>query len=88
MLTNLEELCEEDEGLAKALRCAEVVADAGGQPARIADLFDPNVEGLKGLLAPEAFPAAAFCTPPVSIDRALLNVGHDDVEGISARTLR
>lgn len=67
ILTNLEELSEEDGKLEEALRSAEVIADGAGEPARISDLFDPTVEGLKGLLAPEAFPASPFCTPAVRI---------------------
>lgn len=64
-LSNLQELCAEDEGLEKALREAVVVPDGGGELALISDLFDPAVDELQGLLAPEAFPTSEFSTPAV-----------------------
>lgn len=73
LLTNLEELCEEDEALEEALRSAEVVLDGAGEPACVSDLFDPTIDGLRGLLAPEAFPAQAFCTPAVRIEHKEIN---------------
>lgn len=67
VLSNLDELCADDSGLAEALRHAEVVTDGGGEAARISDLFDPAVSELKVLLSPEAFPAEIFCTGPVRV---------------------
>lgn len=67
VLSNLQELLEEDESLEEALCYAEVVTDGYGQPALISDLYDPNVDGLRGLLSPDMFPADAFCTPPVRL---------------------
>lgn len=58
-------MCEEDDSLEEALRGAQLVTDGGGEPARISDLFDPAVDELQGLLAPEAFPAPGLCTRPV-----------------------
>lgn len=66
VLSNLQELCEEDPSLEAALRGAQIVTDGGGEPAQVSDLFDPAIDELLGLLGPEAFPSQAFCTPAVS----------------------
>ncbi|CAM9346370.1 unnamed protein product, partial [Hapterophycus canaliculatus] len=63
VLSNLQELCEEDPSLEAALRDAQIVTDGTGEPAQVSDLFDPAIDELLGLLGPEAFPSQAFCTP-------------------------
>lgn len=65
VLEDFRDMCEEDDNLEEALGGAQLVTDGGGEPARVSDLFDPTVDELKGLLAPEAFPAPEFCTRAV-----------------------
>lgn len=67
VLSNLEDLCDEDNGLEAALRCTQIVTDGTGKPAQISELFDPAVSELAGLLGPEAFPASVFCLSAVRL---------------------
>ena len=66
-MSNLEDLCDEDNGLEAALRGAQIVTDGAGKPAQISELFDPAVGELSGLLGPEAFPADVFCSSAVRL---------------------
>lgn len=67
VLSNLEDLCDEDIGLEGALRGAQIVTNGTGRPAQISELFDPAVGELSGLLGPEAFPAHVFCSSAVRL---------------------
>lgn len=58
-------MCEEDNRLEAELRRAQLVIDGGHKLARVSELFDPDVRELRGLLAPDAFPAPNFCTTAV-----------------------